>query len=166
MPATVQALRAFDAPLPAARFEQTLAAVDPETRNLQAMVRTVRLFTAADGTGEARLQLEPDHLGPVALTVRVEQGVVSAHFRAETPAAQRWIETHQQELRAGLRDQGLEVKDVVVTTDPGPSEYKPSVAQARVEDAARSLGFRQVGSFHLPDGRETRVWWLDRGAAQ
>jgi flagellar hook-length control protein FliK len=102
----------------AARFEQTLAALDPDTRNLQAMVRTVRLFSAADGASEARLQLDPEHLGPVALTVRVEQGTVSAHFRAETPAAQRWIETHQQELRAGLREQGLEVRDLVVTTDP------------------------------------------------
>jgi hypothetical protein len=56
--------------------------------------------------------------------------------------------------------------NLVVTTDPGPSEYKPSATQALVEDAARSLGFEQVGSFHLPDGREARVWWLDRGPAQ
>jgi 4-amino-4-deoxy-L-arabinose transferase-like glycosyltransferase len=54
--------------------------------------------------------------------------------------------------------------NLLVTTDPGPSEYKPSLTQAYVEDAARSLGFQQVGSFRLPDGRETRVWWLDRGA--
>ena len=110
-------LRAIDLPA-AARFEQTLSSVDPDVRNLQAMVRTVRLFSAADGAHEARLTLDPEHLGPVALTVRVEQGSVSAHFRADTPAAQRWIETHQQELRAGLRDQGLEVKELVVTTDP------------------------------------------------
>jgi flagellar hook-length control protein FliK len=109
---------AVDTALPAARLEQALAALDPDVRNLQSMVRTVRLFTSGDGVSEARLQLEPDHLGPVALTVRVEQGTVSAHFRAETPAAQRWIETHQQELRANLREQGLEVKEVVVTTDP------------------------------------------------
>jgi flagellar hook-length control protein FliK len=110
-------LRAIELPA-AARFEQTLASLDPDVRNLQSMVRTVRLFTAGSGATEARLVLEPEHLGPVALTVRVEQGSVSAHFRAETPAAHRWIETHQQELRAGLREQGLEVKELVVSTDP------------------------------------------------
>jgi flagellar hook-length control protein FliK len=110
-------LRAMDVPT-AARFEQTLSSVDPDVRNLQTMVRTVRLFAAGNGATEARLTLDPEHLGPVALTVRVEQGAVSAHFRADTPAAQRWIETHQQELRSGLREQGLEVKEVVVTTDP------------------------------------------------
>jgi flagellar hook-length control protein FliK len=138
--ADVQPLRAFDAPVPPVRFEHTLATVDPDTRNLQAMVRTVRLFTDGTGMGEARLQLEPDHLGPVALTVRVEQGSVSAHFRAETPAAQRWIETHQQELRAGLREQGLEVKEVVVTTDPDgrrerQADQQPRRARMRRADA-------------------------------
>ncbi len=110
-------LRSIDAPA-ALRFEQALSSADPDIRNLQAMVRTVRLFTGGNGASEARLTLEPDHLGPVALTIRVEQGSVSAHFRTDTPAAQRWIEAHQQELRNGLREQGLDVKDLVVTTDP------------------------------------------------
>jgi flagellar hook-length control protein FliK len=129
--ATEPTLQPVDVPA-AARFEQTLATIDPDTRTLQAMVRAVRLFTGSGGASEARLQLEPEHLGPVALTVRVEQGSVSAHFRAETPAAQRWIETHQQELRSGLRDQGLEVKDVVVTTDPdGRRERRQETVPAR-----------------------------------
>jgi hypothetical protein len=51
----------------------------------------------------------------------------------------------------------------VVTTDRGPSEYPPYVTQSYVEEAARGFGFRPVASFRLPDGRETRIWWLDRG---
>ena len=123
----------------AARFEQALSALDPDVRNLQAMVRTVRLFTAGTGASEARLVLEPEHLGPVALTVRVEQGSVSAHFRADTPAAHRWIETHQQELRAGLREQGLEVKELVVTTDPdGRRERQEDAQPARPPRSRRN----------------------------
>ena len=57
-------LRAVDVPA-AARFEQTLSSVDPDVRNLQAMVRTVRLFTAGGGAHEVRLTLEPEHLGHV-----------------------------------------------------------------------------------------------------
>jgi flagellar hook-length control protein FliK len=126
-----EALRAVELPA-STRLEHALATLDPDTRNLQAVVRSVRLFTAGDGLGEARLQLEPDHLGPVDLRVRVEHGSVSAHFRAETPAAQRWIEIHQQELRAGLREQGLEVKDLVVTTDPdGRRDRRQDAAPSR-----------------------------------
>jgi hypothetical protein len=65
--------------------------------------------------------------------------------------------------RIQLTDPNRGPPNLVVTTDRGPSEYEPSVTQALVEEAARSLGFEQVGSFHLPDGRKTRVWWLDRG---
>ena len=133
------ALRAIDLPA-AARLEQTLSAVDPDVRNMQTMVRTVRLFAAANGASEARLTLDPEHLGPVALTVRVDQGAVSAHFRAETPAAQQWIETHQQELRAGLRDQGLEVKEVVVTTDPDGRRERRQDAQPARPRARRQSG--------------------------
>jgi hypothetical protein len=122
-----------------ARFEQTLASLDPDTRNMQAMVRTVRLFSGIAGASEARLQLAPEHLGPVALTVRVEQGAVSAHFRAETPAAQRWIETHQQELRNSLKEQGLDVRDVVVTTDPDArQDRRQDVPQPKPARARRS----------------------------
>jgi flagellar hook-length control protein FliK len=135
----VQAPTVVDTQSVTARFEQTLARLDPDVRNLQAMVRTVRLFTSGTGVSEARLQLEPDHLGPVSLTVRMEQGTVSAHFRTETPAAQRWIETHQNELRSGLREQGLEVKDLVVTTDPdGRRERRQEAPPARPTRTRRS----------------------------
>ena len=114
------------------------------------MVRTVRLFTAGNGASEARLTLEPEHLGPVALTVRVEQGSVSAHFRAETPAAQRWIETHQQELRSGLREQGLEVKEVVVTTDPdGRRERRQEAQPARPPRARRTQAGADAPRFEV-----------------
>jgi hypothetical protein len=65
--------------------------------------------------------------------------------------------------RIQLADPNRGPPNLVVTTDRGPSEYEPVVTQALVEEAARSLGFNQVGSFHLPDGRKTRIWWLDRG---
>jgi 4-amino-4-deoxy-L-arabinose transferase-like glycosyltransferase len=60
---------------------------------------------------------------------------------------------------------GHQPPNLVVTTDPGPAEYQPRVTQSYVEAAARSLGFEQVASFRLPDGRESRIWWLDRGAS-
>ncbi|HEY8548643.1 MAG TPA: flagellar hook-length control protein FliK [Vicinamibacterales bacterium] len=134
----------------AGSFAAALASLDMDATNVQNVVRSMRLQTLTDGASEARLRLEPEHLGAVALTVRVEQGSVSAHFRAETPDAQRWIETHQQELRTALREQGLEVKELVVTTDPdgrqqqerqpdAPSRQRPRIRrqEAATWDAPR-----------------------------
>ena len=146
----VDAPATVDLPLPAVRLEQALAALDPDVKNMQSMVRAVRLFTSGDGVSEARLQLDPEHLGPVALTVRVEQGTVSAHFRAETPAAQRWIETHQQDLRSNLREQGLEVKEVVVTTDPdGRRERRQDAPPARQARARRTTNGAEEPRFEV-----------------
>lgn len=94
-------------------------AVTPQesAHNVRSMVRAMRLhFT--DGGGEARLQLNPEHLGQVTLTVKVEQGKVAAHIQAETADASRWIESHQSNLRSALEEQGLDVKELVVSTDP------------------------------------------------
>jgi hypothetical protein len=72
-----------------------------------------------------------------------------------------------ESYRAQLVDlPGHQPPNLVVTTDPGPAEYRPPVTQSYVEAAARSLGFQQVAGFRLSDGRESRIWWLDRGASQ
>jgi flagellar hook-length control protein FliK len=86
-------------------------------QNVHSVVRSMRMQFLGGG-GAAVLRLDPEHLGPVTLTVRVEQGRVAAHIQAETADASRWIETHQDELRSALEGQGLEVKELVVSTDP------------------------------------------------
>jgi 4-amino-4-deoxy-L-arabinose transferase-like glycosyltransferase len=61
--------------------------------------------------------------------------------------------------RARLRDR----PNFLIATDPGREVFPPPVTQAFAEEAARSLGFELVATFTLPDGRQTRIWWLDRG---
>jgi hypothetical protein len=46
----------------------------------------------------------------------------------------------------------------VVTTSTSAGDFEPTVNQARVEAAARSLGMRIIRSVRLPDGRSMRVW--------
>ena len=70
------------------------------------------------GLGEARLRLDPAHLGEVQVTLRVQDGAVSALLRAETPAAQAWIDARQQELRSALEHQGLRLEHFEVIVDP------------------------------------------------
>jgi 4-amino-4-deoxy-L-arabinose transferase-like glycosyltransferase len=48
----------------------------------------------------------------------------------------------------------------LVTTDPG-SEPDSRMSRGKVETAARETGFRRVGSFAMPDGGTTWLWWRD-----
>ena len=62
---------------------------------------------------------------------------------------------------ASYRRQLLSPKteNALVTGDPAP---KSTITRGKVEAAARSLGFRRVKSFTLPDGRTIWLWWKGR----
>ncbi len=79
-------------------------------RSIQVQVR--------DGVSEARLRLNPEHLGEVTVRVRVESGGVTAILHAESPQVSGWIAAHQDELRSALGEQGLHLDRFTVTTDP------------------------------------------------
>jgi flagellar hook-length control protein FliK len=89
------------------------------------IVRAVRLQWR-DGVGEARLTLQPEHLGQVVISLRVEQGAVSAVLRAENAAAADWIRLHQTDLKASLAQQGLGLDSLEVTVDPDDRRRQPA----------------------------------------
>jgi flagellar hook-length control protein FliK len=116
----------------------SVASPQESAANVHSMVRAMRM-QVTDGGGEARLQLNPEHLGQVTLTVKVEQGRVAAHIQAETADASRWIETHQSNLRSALEEQGLEVKELLVSTDPdGRREREQARSQPKARTARRA----------------------------
>ena len=79
------------------------------------IVRVVKL-QATEGGGEIQLRLRPEHLGDLTVTVRVEAGAVSAALRSDSPEVRAWIQQHEQDLRAGLKEQGLSLEQL--TVDP------------------------------------------------
>jgi flagellar hook-length control protein FliK len=78
-----------------------------------------------DGVGEARLRLEPEHLGSVTVSLRVERGIVTARMTADVPAVRDWIRTHEADLRNSLASQGLELDQIVVSADPDDRNRQP-----------------------------------------
>lgn len=70
-----------------------------------------------DGIGEAKLHLRPDALGQVSVTLRVEQGAVTAVVKAESAQVQEWVLQHQQTLRQQLQDAGLRLDELTVNPD-------------------------------------------------
>jgi flagellar hook-length control protein FliK len=95
----------------------TIVTTAPPDEQAAQIVRSMRLHWRGS-VGEAQLRLTPEHLGQVLVSVKVDQGSVTATMHAETPAAQQWIQAHQQQLRDALDAQGLRVAELQVTTDP------------------------------------------------
>jgi hypothetical protein len=98
------------------------------------------------GVGEARLHLEPHHLGAVSVALRVANGVVSAVVTAEQPSVRHWIEAHESTLRQALADQGLELEKLQVHED-GRSPFDES--RRHDEPARRRTPRRDTATFEL-----------------
>jgi flagellar hook-length control protein FliK len=87
-----------------------------------------------NGIGEARVQLEPEHLGAVTVALRIERGQVTATINAETPAVRQWLDSHQSVLRDALAEHGLQLTRFVVNPDgasPEREQREPDPAPRR-----------------------------------
>ncbi|AFV11310.1 flagellar hook-length control protein Flik [Thermacetogenium phaeum DSM 12270] len=80
------------------------------------VVEKAHLFLGKDRAA-LRLQLKPEFLGHLDLTISVEKGLVHAHFRAENAAVAGLIEGRLQELRHSLEQQGISWQQLSVSVE-------------------------------------------------
>jgi flagellar hook-length control protein FliK len=72
-----------------------------------------------NGVGQATIHLDPAHLGELTVSLRVDQGTVSAQLHADTPEVRAWIQQHAHDLRGALEQQGLRLGQMTVAAvDP------------------------------------------------
>jgi flagellar hook-length control protein FliK len=122
-------------PGPAADAFDVMPSVEPSntgdtaTAVVDQVVKSLRIQWK-QGIGEARIQLRPEHLGPVDISLKVEGGAVTAVVRAESTQVQEWILGHQQSLRQQLEDAGLRLADLVVSPD-AERQHKRGEQQAK-----------------------------------
>lgn len=74
----------------------------------QIFVKQMKL-TQVNGVHEAKLILHPQSLGQVDVTITSHNGVITAHFSAETQAGKDLLDNQLPQLRAALTQQGLQV---------------------------------------------------------
>jgi hypothetical protein len=94
----------------------TNAAPRAEETVLPQIVQSIRL-QAVQGTTEARVQLKPEHLGNLNITLKVEHNQVTATIQADVAAVRQWIESHEASLRQSLSEQGLQLAKLEVNPD-------------------------------------------------
>ncbi len=88
-----------------------------------------------NGTGTAVVQLDPDYLGPVTISLHVDQGNVTATLHAANAEVRGWIEANEASLRQGLADQGLTLERLVVSDEAPRGRQEPQQdAQQRQPD--------------------------------
>jgi flagellar hook-length control protein FliK len=97
------------------------AAPRGEEAVLPQIVQHIRMHVT-QGSSEARMQLKPEHLGALNITLKVEQGQVTATIQADVAAVRQFIESHESSLRQALSEQGLQLAKLVVNPDGQQAE--------------------------------------------
>jgi flagellar hook-length control protein FliK len=136
-PLSAPTLPAVSSPSRGAPTDGTTPAFEtPHLREAPAADTTDRLVQSLRmqfqrGGGDAVVHIRPEHLGPLTVSVRVENGVVSARVHADNPLVVEWLQSNEQTLREGLRSSGLHLDRLVIHRDDDPSARTPQREDAR-----------------------------------
>ncbi|HZG15083.1 MAG TPA: flagellar hook-length control protein FliK [Candidatus Bathyarchaeia archaeon] len=67
------------------------------------------------GFSEAKITLNPESLGQVDVKLTLQNGMLTAHFTAETKAGKELLDNQMSQLRTALMNQGLQVERLEVS---------------------------------------------------
>jgi flagellar hook-length control protein FliK len=95
-------------------FTEMIANVRQMQEITNQIVEQIKVFIKPDQTS-MELQLNPEHLGKISLSVSEKDGIVTAQFTTQTQIAKEAIESQMQVLKDNLSNQGLKVESIEVT---------------------------------------------------
>lgn len=97
------------------------------------------------------LQLNPEHLGRVNLTITEKEGRMTAQFTTQTEIAKEAIESQMAALRESLQNQGIKVENIEVTV----AEFGfARDGNAKQNGEGESGKQKHRASFHIDEAEE------------
>ncbi len=100
----------------------------------------------AQGGGEATIELNPNFLGRVQVSVRVDRGVVSASVQADTTVVREWVAAHRDDLTQTLAQQGLRLDKLEIAQAPKEQPARDGARDPRHADRDASRHRRDDGA--------------------
>jgi len=78
---------------------------------------------AADGTQTAELRLDPPELGPLRVTLIVNEGVANASFSSAHASVRQAVEAAMSQLQSALAQSGLSLGQASVSDQQAPDQF-------------------------------------------
>lgn len=90
------------------------------------------------------LQLNPENLGKVNLSLHSKDGVISAHFVVQNEISKEAIESQMQTLKDTLTQQGIKVEAIEVTVSANAFEQNTSKGSDTQEETQKNNSGKQI----------------------
>lgn len=100
--------------------------------------------TVTEDTSEMTMQLNPENLGKVNLSIVAKEGHITAQFVTETEVARQALESQIQQLRDTLGEQGLKVDKVEVSVSDFSFAQQNNTNAEEQKEQQRSEHAKQV----------------------
>lgn len=142
-PATVQPQPAVLEPVQPATPQVPVGQLSQYVQGMA--VKQFQLATGGNGISEARILLQPEHLGQIDIKISIQNGMVTAQFMAENPLAKDMIENQINQLRLALHAQGLQVEKIEVAQSHVASQL---FQEQRQHGSGQQQGGQQQDSQH------------------
>lgn len=112
------------------------------------VVQKIRIHVDTDTTS-MDIQLDPEHLGKVNLSVIAKDGVLTAQFAVQNSAAKEAIESQLQLLKDNLNNQGVKVEAIEVTVSNFSFAESNGAGQGNKEQKSspRKLNLNELDEF-------------------
>lgn len=112
------------------------------------------------------LQLNPEHLGRVHLTVTEKEGMMTASFTTQTQVAKEALESQMTTLRETLKNQGIQIEAIEVTVAEfgfaTGSQAKSQTGEGKEQSTRRNRNGLSMGPASEEENTETnRVRFSD-----
>lgn len=98
------------------------------------------------------LQLNPEHLGRVHLTITEKEGMMTAQFTTQSEVAKEAIESQMAALRESLQNQGIKVENIEVTVSEFGFERDRDARQNAEEESGKQ---KRRSLFRVEESDET-----------
>lgn len=137
-------------PLQEAGFTEQIANIRHLQEITDQIVEQIKI-TINPGQTAMELQLNPENLGKVNLSVVYKDGVMTAHFTAQNEAVKEAIESQIQFLKDNLSNQGLKVESVEVTVSNFAFDDQTSADTGKEskQPGQRNRNFRTIDDLGL-----------------
>jgi len=130
--------------------EAELAAAAQVREIANQIMEQIKITIRPDQTN-MELQLNPEHLGRVNLTITEKEGMMTAQFTTQTEVAKEAIESQMTALRESLQNQGIKVEAIEVTVSEfGFERDRQSEESGNGESEKR----RKSGTFTVEETEE------------
>jgi flagellar hook-length control protein FliK len=118
---------------------------------VEQVIETIKVTVTAD-TSEMSIQLNPENLGKVNLSVVAKEGHITAQFVTENEMAKHALEAQIQQLKETLTEQGLKVDKVEVSVSDFSFQQGSQASAEEQKENQRNEHAKQVHrSLNLAD---------------